>query len=56
MKSRFETLKESKFNTMSHQELEEIKGGGICISCVKRARTIAVHIGVVTNKDVPNTK
>lgn len=42
MKSRFETLKESKFNTMTNEELEEIMGG-LCISCKKRDR--AVEIG-----------
>lgn len=40
--SRFETLKVSKFNTLSNEELEEVMGG-LCISCKKRER--AVEIG-----------
>ncbi len=49
MKSRIETLKESKFNTMTPQELEEVMGG-LCISCKKRDR--AIEIGFETKATI----
>ena len=37
MKNRFEIVKNSKFETLTHGELESVKGGW-CISCMKRSK------------------
>jgi len=34
----FEVINNSKFETMSHQEMESVKGGSICLLCMKRDR------------------
>lgn len=52
MESRFETLKVSKFNTLSNEELEEVMGG-ICVSCRKRERMIEIEINLPGDKDKP---
>ena len=44
MKNRFEIVKNSKFETLTHRELESVKGGGLCISCKKRHRTVEINI------------
>ena len=36
--SHFKSIKESKFMTMNSDELSRVKGGGICLLCMKRAR------------------
>lgn len=54
-KSRFEVAKASKFETLRNEDLQSVKGGGICIRCLKVSRKgMKISIGVVTNKDVPN--
>ncbi len=45
--NRIQVLRESKFNKMTEVEMTEIKGGGICIRCLKRARNgLTVSIGI----------
>jgi hypothetical protein len=40
--NRFTELKSSKFERLSQAELSSVKGGCICISCLKRTRKIRV--------------
>ena len=35
---RIKVLRESKFNKMSETEMTKVKGGAVCLLCVKRAR------------------
>lgn len=35
---RFDVISESRFERMSHADMSSIKGGGICISCMKRQK------------------
>ncbi len=52
--SRFSVKKESKFQTLSSADMQGVKGGGICIKCMKRNdKKFSISIGTVTNKDVP---
>lgn len=53
-KSRFEVAKASKFETLTNEDLKSVKGGGICIKCMKvSTKKWSISIGTVTNKDVP---
>ncbi len=45
-KGRFEVIKESKFDQLSKKQMQESKGGWICISCKKRTRKVPIVIGV----------
>ncbi len=36
--NRINVLRESKFNKMTEVQMTHVKGGGICLFCVKRAR------------------
>ena len=35
---RFDVISESKFERMSHSDMSSVKGGGICLSCMKREK------------------
>lgn len=45
-KGRFEVIKESKFDQLSKKQMQESRGGWICLSCKKRERKIPIVIGV----------
>lgn len=42
---RFSVIKESKFESLSNNDLSSITGGSLCVSCKKRARTVEISIG-----------
>ena len=39
---RFEEINGSKFERLSHAEMETVKGGDFCISCMKRERKVKI--------------
>ena len=43
--SGFNIIKESKFEKLQNSDLASIKGGSICISCMKRDRKVEIAIG-----------
>ena len=51
MKNRFEIVKNSKFETLTHGELESVKGG-LCISCKKRKRKVPINLSVLPSSEI----
>ena len=41
---RFEVINGSKFERLSHAEMASVKGGRVCISCMKRDRKFKVGV------------
>lgn len=39
---RFEEINGSKFERLSHAEMESVKGGDFCVSCMKRERKVKI--------------
>lgn len=52
-KSRFEVAKTSKFESLTNKDLQSVKGGGICFSCMKQTKKWAITIGPGKPNHVP---
>lgn len=51
---RFQVEKASKFEKLSNDDLQSVKGGGICIWCLKRNdKRLSIGFGFDTNATVP---
>ncbi len=44
-KNRFNVINESKFERLSNKDMQNSKGGWICVSCKKRQRKVPIVIG-----------
>lgn len=51
---RFQVEKASKFEKLSPLDMQSVKGGGLCIKCMKsNDKRWSISLGAVTNADVP---